>query len=78
MKKDKITNVNRNWALVFISSVLLLIGVALLILAIMNISTIGWWSLLAGLIGATTIFASIMSIVKNDASWVLLGLIIPG
>jgi len=78
MKKDVITNANRNWALVFIGVVLLLIGIALLVLAIMNIQTIGWWSLLAGLIGVTTIFASIMSIVKNDASWILLGLIIPG
>jgi len=78
MKKDKITNTNRNWALVFISSVLLLIGVALLAFAVINITSIGWLSLLAGLTGATTIFASIMSIVKNDASWILLGLIIPG
>lgn len=78
MKNNKIIVQPRNWFLVFIASILLLLGLTLAIAAIMNVTTFGWWSLSIGLSGLTTIVAAIMSIIKNDPSWILLDLILPG
>lgn len=76
--KKKTTAKERNWFLVFIASVLIIIGCAIVFLAVTNIATFGWWSLLIGLGGLTTITAAIMSIITNDPTWILLDLILPG
>ncbi len=78
MKNNKTTVKPRNWFLIFIASILLVLGLAIVVAAIMNFTTFGWWSLLIGLSGLTTIVAAVMSIIKNDPSWILLDLIIPG
>jgi len=78
MKSKKKVVIERNWALVVVASILISIGLALLVLAILNIATFGWWSLALGLGALTTIAAAVMSIVKNDPVWILLDLIIPG
>ncbi len=77
MKNKKKAPRERNWFLVFISVVLIVIGIALVILAVTNAVGLGWWSLLIGLGGATIVFSATMSIIKNDPSWVLLGLLLP-
>jgi len=77
MKSKKKVVIERNWALVVVASILISIGLALLVLAILNIATFGWWSLALGLGALTTIAAAVMSIVKNDPVWILLDLIIP-
>ena len=76
--KSKIEVVERNWALVAVASILMIISLVILVLAILNIATFGWWSLALGLGALTTIAAAVMSIVKNDPVWILLDLIIPG
>jgi len=76
--KSKIEVVERNWALVAVASILILISLAILVLAILNVAIFGWWSLALGLGALTTIAAAVMSIVKNDPVWILLDLIIPG
>ena len=78
MKNKKTTAKERNWVLALVSSVLILLGSALVVLAIMNIALFGWWSLLLGVSGLMTIGAAIMSIIKNDPSWILLDLLLPG
>jgi len=77
MKSKKKVVIERNWALVVVASILISIGLALLVLAILNIATFGCWSLALGLGALTTIAAAVMSIVKNDPVWILLDLIIP-
>ena len=77
MKNKKKAPRERNWFLVFISVVLIVIGISLVILAVTNAVGLGWWSLLIGLGGATIVFSATMSIIKNDPSWVLLGLLLP-
>ena len=77
MKSNKEV-IERNWALVVVASILIIIGLALLVLAIINVGTFGWWSLALILGALTTIAAAVMSIVKNDPVWILLDLIIPG
>lgn len=67
----------RNCALVFIASVLILIGTILAILSIVYVGQLGWWSLLAGLSGVIAVFLATMSIIKNDSSWILIGLLMP-
>jgi NADH:ubiquinone oxidoreductase subunit 6 (subunit J) len=78
MKNKKSHSKDRNWPLVFISAVLILIGLVIVLLAITGIPSFGWWSLLIGLAGVTTVGAATMSIIKNDPVWILLDLIIPG
>ena len=78
MKNTQNTTKTRDWLLVFVASMLLVLGLVLVIVAAMNVATFGWWSLLVGLSGLTTVATAIMSILKNDPSWILLDLILPG
>jgi membrane protein YdbS with pleckstrin-like domain len=78
MKKKKEISKSRNWPLVVISSILILIGLVLIAFALMYVADFGWWSLLVGATGLTTVIAACLSIAKNDPAWILLGLIIPG
>lgn len=78
MKNKKVTTKPRNWFLVFIASILIVLGAALVALSIVNVASFGGWSVLMGLGGLMTIAAAVLSIVKNDPSWILLDLIIPG
>jgi len=77
MKYSTKRHEERNWPLVFVSSVLILIGLILMTLAIVYVGTFGWWSLTVGLVGFTATGAAIMSIIKNDPSWIMLDLILP-
>ena len=67
----------RNWGLVFICVILIIIGGVLITLSVVNISLFGWWSLLIGLSGLATITAATVSIIENDPVWILLDLILP-
>lgn len=78
MNSKKTATQDRNWFLVFIASILLILGLALIVLSLVNIISFGWWSVLIGLGGLTTVAAAVMSILKNDPSWILLDLILPG
>ncbi len=77
MKNKKIKARPRNWALVFISSILMVLGLALIVLALMNVSSFGLWGLLIGAIGLTAFGAAVTAIITNDPSWILLDLIMP-
>ena len=78
MINKKSVSKSRNWVLVFVSTILIILGLTLVILAVMSAGSLGWWSLLIGVSGLTTVAAAVMSIVKNDPAWILLDLIIPG
>ncbi len=78
MKNKKAIPQQRSWMLIVVSLILIQFGLALVVLAVANISNFGWWSLFIGLSGATTIGAAVTSIVRNDPSWILLDLILPG
>lgn len=78
MKNKSITPRDRNWFLVFIAALLIILGAALVLIAATNIDSLGWWALLIGLSGLATIAAAVTSIVKNDPSLILLSLILPG
>ncbi len=77
MKNRKKTQ-ERNWFLVFIALILLILGLALIILAMSNINSFGWMSLVIGISGLTIVSAATASIVTNDPSWIMLDLFIPG
>ena len=64
MKNTKTAAKLRSWLLVCIASIVLVLGVALVVAAVMNVATFGWWSLLVGLSGLTTISVAVMSIIK--------------
>lgn len=76
MKNKKKVTKRRNWALVFIASILLVLGLALCVLAIMYASVFGWRSILVGASGFAISGAAVMSIIENDPTWILLNLII--
>lgn len=67
----------RNWFLVFVGLILILIGLTLLVFSILYIREFDWWSLPIGMTGSTAIVAAVMSITTNDPSWLLLDLILP-
>jgi hypothetical protein len=77
MKKKTNAYAAGNWLLIIVSSILILIGLALLLLAIIYIGNFGWWSLLIGSTGLTTTGCAVTSIVENNPSWIMLDLILP-
>lgn len=77
MKKKTNAYAAGNWLLIIISSILILIGLALLLLATIYVANFGWWSLLIGSTGLTTTGCAVMSIVENNPSWIMLDLILP-
>jgi pilus assembly protein TadC len=77
MKKTKKPSKPRNPGLIFIASILLLIGLGLVVVVLSNVSLFGWWGLLVALSGLITAAAAIVSIVKNDPTWILLDLLLP-
>ena len=73
----KIQNYERNWGLVVIASLMILGNAAILVLAVLYMTTLGWWSaaLIAGAI--TSIWLSVEAIRHNEPAWLLLDLILP-
>lgn len=55
----------------------MVLGLALIVLALMNVSSFGLWGLLIGAIGLTAFGAAVTAIITNDPSWILLDLIMP-
>ena len=74
-QKKKTTAQHRSWGLIIISSMIIIGGLTLVTLSIVYIGTFGWWSLLIGVSGLSSIFMATMSIIKNDPSWILLDII---
>lgn len=78
MKKKKQPVENRNWGLVLIASILIVLGLAITVAAIVYIPVFGWYSLVIGISGLSMIAAAVVSIIENDPAWILLNLILPG
>lgn len=76
MGKINAEHPDRNWPLVVVSSILIVIGLIFLLLALVYVKQLGWASLGVGLTGVSVIGAAVMSIVKNDPSWILLELLL--
>ena len=74
-QKKKATAQQRSWGLILISSLIIISGLTLVALSVIYIGTFGWWSLLIGVSGLSSICLATMSIVKNDPSWILLDII---
>ena len=67
---------DRNWALIVIASIVILIDLALLIITCIYFSKFGWWAL-ATIAGAlSSLCMAIVAIKKNDPSWLLLDLLL--
>jgi len=76
MKKSA-AKTSRNWALVIFSSLLIVMGVVLIVIAAVYYKELGWWGLFVGFIGISTTTMAILSIIRNDPSLVLLNLLLP-
>lgn len=72
--KKRVALTERNWPLVLIGSILILVGLMLVVIAIIYIKNLGGWGILVGLTGLAAVGASIVAIVENDPSWILLDL----
>jgi hypothetical protein len=73
----KMQNKERNWPLVVIASIVIIFNIGLFVVAVMNVSAFGWWSLaiLAG--AALSIWLSALAIKRNEPAWLLLDFILP-
>ena len=74
-QKKKTTAQHRSWGLIIISSLIIIGGLTLVTLSIVYVGTFGWWSLLIGVSGLSSICLATMSIVNNDPSWILIDII---
>lgn len=78
MKRSK-RREERDGLIIVVGSIMILIGLALVALAIIYAKELGWWLALGiGLAGLTTGGAAVMSIVTNNRAWILIDLILPG
>lgn len=74
----KMQNKERNWVLVVVASIVIILSIALLVITLRNISTLGWWSLAIAAGAVSSICLSITAIKRNEPAWLLLDLILPG
>lgn len=77
MKNNKSKTRNRNWFLVVIASVLIVIGIIIAVSAILNIGTLGWGGVFLALAGLSTSSLATTAIITNNSSWILLDLLLP-
>ena len=75
--KKKEQKIERNWALVVIASIMIIINLALLVIASMYWSALGWWAPVIVVGAIVSIYLSIEAIRTNDPTWLLLDLILP-
>ena len=75
MKRTK--NKERNWLLVVVASVVILCDTALLVVAAINTSTLGWWALGIAVGAILSLYLSIVAIKTNNPAWLLLDFILP-
>lgn len=78
MTRKKTNSKSRNWAVVIIGSIMIIAGLFLVVIAITNVSTLGWWALAVGLSGLSMAGVATIAIIENDPAWILLDLILPG
>lgn len=78
MTRKRILVKQRNWLFIFVALLLIIIGGTLAILSFMHWQQLGWFSPLVALVGLSTITGAVMSLVKNDPTWILLHLVLPG
>lgn len=67
----------RDWTVVFIGSLLILMGLAMVCIAVFFAKELGWWSAIIGIGGLSSVGFATMAIVKNDPSWILIDLLLP-
>lgn len=75
MKKTQ--SKERNWLLVTIASIVILLDIVLLVIAATNMSTLGWWSLAITIGAISSLYLSVVAIKTNNPAWLLLDLILP-
>ena len=70
---------NRNWVLFIIASIVIVLNFVVMYVAIVYGNVIGWWAAGALIVASiSSIWLSSMAILKNDPSWLMLDLILPG
>ena len=75
--KKKEQTIERNWALVVIASIMIIINLVLLVIASMYWSALGWWAPVITVGAIVSIYLSVEAIRTNDPTWLLLDLILP-
>ena len=79
MKKriKKSGNKPRNWALVLIASIVIILNLVMIVLGFAYMSTLGWWSPILIIGGLSSMALAATAIKQNDPAWLLLDLILP-
>ena len=68
---------DRSWLLVIFASLFIIIGIAIILITVTNIAAFGWWSLFLIFTGLVMIASAVLSIIRNESSILLLGILWP-
>lgn len=69
---------SRNPGVMIVASLILLGGLALVVVGILNLSTLGWFSWILIIGGLSSVGLATMTLVTGKAEWILIDLILPG
>jgi hypothetical protein len=67
----------RNWPLVVIALIVITLNILIIAGIFMYTANLEWWSVLIIVGALSSIYLSLMAIIKNDPAWLLLDLILP-
>jgi hypothetical protein len=77
MKMKKKHSHERNWVLVIVSTVVIVLNLGVLVAVGLNPLVFGWWAILIVLGALSSIGLATLAIRQNDPSWLLLDLVLP-
>lgn len=68
---------SRNWALVIIASIVIILNLALIVFYILYAKTFGWWNVITIPGAIFGVWTSARAIKDDESAWLMLDLIFP-
>lgn len=68
----------RNWMLVLVAVIMIILSLTITVLGLMLIPQIGWFAAVPIVGGISSTGLAVTAIIENDPAWLLLDLILPG
>ena len=76
--KQELKNQPRNWMLVLVAVIMIILSLTIIVLGLALMPQLGWFAAVPIVGGLSSTGLAVTAIIKNDPAWLLLDLILPG
>lgn len=78
VSKHKATKNPRNWMLVLVAVIMIILSLTIVVLGVILIPQLSWFAAVPIVGGLSSTGLAVMAIIENNPAWLLLDLILPG